>query len=160
MQEFRPMSVSGILDTTFRLYREHFVTFLLIALVVYVPYSLLATFVLPVQTVATSSAPGAVPQPGNRMPSARTSPVAYSSAPASVPQFNPVGTLLGFSGVFLFMVIFLPLCSAALTYNISAAYLGKNLSAGESYQRALPRLAALLGTQILAGLTVMLGLSC
>ena len=39
------MSVSEILDTTFRLYRERFVTFLLIALIVYVPYSLLATFV-------------------------------------------------------------------------------------------------------------------
>ena len=42
MQEFRPMSIPDILDTTFRLYRDRFVTFLLIALVVYVPYSLLA----------------------------------------------------------------------------------------------------------------------
>ncbi len=57
----------------------------------------------------------------------------------------------------MFLVIFMPLCSAALTHNISAAYLGKELSAGESYQRALPRLAGLIGTQFLAGVVVVLG---
>jgi hypothetical protein len=137
MQEFRPMSVSGILDTTFRLYRDRFVTFLLIALIVYVPFSLLTTFVLPAQTATASSAHGAGPSP---------------------PQFNVVGSLLGFSGIFVFSVIFLPLCSAALTHNISAAYLGKDLSAGDSYKRAAPRLAGLIGTQILAGIIVLLGL--
>ncbi len=134
MQEFRPMSVSEILDTTFRLYRERFLTFLLIALVVYVPYSLLATVVTP--------APVAVTAPGAR------------GAP---PQFDATTTFLGLGVLFVFAVIFLPLCSAALTQNISAAYVGKELSAGESYQRAVPRLAGLIGTQILAGIIVVLG---
>ena len=52
MQEFRPMSIPDILDATFRLYRDRFVTFLLIALVVYVPYSLLAALLLPEQPAA------------------------------------------------------------------------------------------------------------
>jgi hypothetical protein len=84
-------------------------------------------------------------------------PVAPRSARAPAPEFNVGAVLLGFLGFFLFAAIFLPLCSAALTQNISAAYLGKELSAGESYQRAAPRLAGLIGTQILAGLIVVLG---
>jgi hypothetical protein len=127
------MSVSDILDTTFRLYRERFVTFLLIALIVYVPFSLLATFVLPAQAAAAPHVRGAAP------------------------QFDWAGASLGLAGVFVFAVIFLPLCSAALTHNISAAYLGKDLSAGDSYQRAVPRLAALIGTQFLAGIIVLVG---
>ena len=77
MHEFRPMSVSDILDTTFRLYRERFVTFLLIALVVYVPYSLLATLITPAQAVAA--------------PASRGTP----------PQIRPCGTLLGSLWTFL-----------------------------------------------------------
>ena len=70
---------------------------------------------------------------------------------------NLAPLLIGMAGLFIFAVIFLPLCAAALTLNISAAYLGKELSAGESYQRAAPRLAGLIGTQILAGIIVLLG---
>jgi hypothetical protein len=131
------MSVSGILDTTFRLYRDRFVTFLLIALVVYVPYSLLAVVITPAH--------------------AATHAANTHGVPGAAPQVDFTGSLLGFFGFFVYAVIFLPLCSAALTHNISAAYLGKELSAGESYQRALPRLAGLIGTQILAGLIVLLG---
>ena len=40
-QQLRPMGIGDILDVTFRLYRQRFLTFLLIALVVYVPYALL-----------------------------------------------------------------------------------------------------------------------
>ena len=36
MHELRPMGIGDILDATFRLYRQRFVTFLLIALIVYV----------------------------------------------------------------------------------------------------------------------------
>ena len=50
------------------------------------------------------------------------------------------------------------ICTAALVHNISSAYLGKELSAGESYQRALSRLAELIGTQLLVGIVVVLGL--
>ena len=134
MQEFRPMSISEILDVTFRLYREHFATFLIIALIVYLPYSLLAAFVLPMMGGAA-----VVPVPGGP------------------PQFNPGPMILMFAGLFLLVVIFLPLCVAALTQNISAAYLGQKLSAAESYQRTMPRLGALILTQLLAGIVILIG---
>jgi hypothetical protein len=153
MQEFRPLSVSDILDTTFRLYRDRFVTFLLIALVVYVPYSLLATLITPAEQAAASAAshPSVATGPGH------LNPRVAQPATATAPQFNVTGFVLGLLGVFVFAVIFMPLCTAALTHNISAAYLGKELSAGESYKRAAPRLAGLIGSQILAGIIVFLG---
>ena len=64
MQDFRPMSIPDILDATFRLYRDRFVTFLLIALIVYVPYSLLATFLTPAELVAA----GLFPALGRKSP--------------------------------------------------------------------------------------------
>ncbi len=130
MHEFRPMSVSEILDTTFRLYRERFVTFLTIALIVYVPFALLMAVVL--------------------------TPLAMSTATNSGP--SPVALLVSGLAMLILALVMMPLCSAALTHNISAAYLGQNLSAAESYQRALPRLGGLIGSQILAGIIVMLGL--
>jgi hypothetical protein len=58
-------------------------------------------------------------------------------------------------------LIALPLCSAAYIHNISAAYLGTELSAWESYQRAAPRLLPLLVTQLFVGLLVLIGyLAC
>jgi hypothetical protein len=109
-------------------------TFLLIALFVYVPYSLMVAFVLPVPAAAAPAVPG------------------------TVPQFDREATLLRCSELVLFGLIVLPLGGAALTHSISAAFLGKQLSAGESYRRAAPRLAGLIGTQILAWLAPFLGL--
>jgi hypothetical protein len=145
MQEFRPMSVSDILDTTFRLYRERFVAFFLISLMVYVPYTLLITLITP------------TPSPGAPAANPFATPSRGAPAPAT-PKLDPMTAVAGGLGVFLFACILLPLCSAALTINISSAYIGKELSAGASYQLALPRLAALVGTQILAGLMVILGI--
>ncbi len=86
MQEFRPMSIPDILDTTFRLYRDRFVTFLLIALVVYVPYSLLAALVLP--------APRIIP---------------VAPANQAAPQLDAGANLLGLSVMAVFFVILMPL---------------------------------------------------
>ncbi len=47
--ELRPMGIGDILDVTFRLYRQQFLTFLLIALTVYVPYALLVAVSQPFQ---------------------------------------------------------------------------------------------------------------
>ena len=47
MQELRPMSVPGILDATFQLYRDRFATFVTIALVVYVPIAVVSAIAMP-----------------------------------------------------------------------------------------------------------------
>ena len=152
MREFRPMSVPEILDMTFRLYRERFVTFLLIALIVYLPYSLLTTLTLIGQQPAVSAAPGpGVPTGPGHQPSLGP---AY---PGAGPQFNVAGFALSMFGVFLFLVIFMPLCTGA-----DAEYFGRIPRQGTVSRRKLPaallRLSGLIGTQILAGIIVVLGL--
>jgi hypothetical protein len=145
MPELRPMGVGDILDATFRLYRQRFVAFLLIALVVYVPYGLLASVLQPFPTA---------PQPV----AAQRGAAHDARAPhAEFAQVSAVTFVPWIIMVFLFAVILLPLCSAALVQNISASYLGEDLSAGQSYARAAPRLFGLVGTQMLAGLAMMVG---
>lgn len=132
MQDLRPMSISEILDVTFRLYRERFTTFLTIALVVYLPFAAIAALV-PLAIGPAVVQPTATPTPG------------------TMPSINPGPMIAGGVGMLLLMLIFRPLCIAALTSNISAAYLGQKLSAAESYQRAVPRLLPLIGTFLLIG---------
>lgn len=149
--ELRPMGIGDILDTTFRMYRERFLPFLLIALVVYVPYAFLLALSAPFQTPAQ---PVFIPQ------------ATFSEGEMQTPTFdesnlvvkpNPVGAILGILGTIIYAFVLFPLCTAALVHNISASYLGEDLTAGQSYTRALPRLPGLLGTQILVGLAVFAG---
>jgi hypothetical protein len=65
--------------------------------------------------------------------------------------------LAGSLGILLFAIVFLPLCVAALTHNISAAYLGENLSATESYRRAAPRVGSLILTMLVVGIICGIG---
>lgn len=126
VQELRPMGIGDILDVMFRLYRRRFLTFLLIALIVYVPYALLLAL----------------------------APTAAAGVPAAA---NPLSFVLGIAGFAMFAIVLLPLCGAALVHNISASYLGENLTAAESYKRATPRLLGLLGTQLLSIIVIMIG---
>jgi magnesium-transporting ATPase (P-type) len=132
--ELRPMGVGDILDTTFRLYRQRFLTFLLIALAVYLPYAILVSLL-------ESATPAVVVQAG----------------PAAQPQFSAQAFGLRMVAMGLFWIILIPLSTAALIQNISASYLGERLSAGDSYARAMPRLLPMLGTQILVTLAVAIG---
>jgi len=143
--DLRPMGIGDILDTTFRLYRRRFLTFLLIALVVYVPYGILMASLTPI-TIQQHHAVGQ-----HRV-------VVQPNQPDIAPVEIHPGQIAGVSiGIFLFAIVLLPLCSAALVQNISASYLGENLSAWQSYSRAAPRLLGLLWTEILSGLIIMVG---
>jgi hypothetical protein len=141
-QELRPMGVGDILDVAFRLYRQRFFTFLLIALIVYVPYSLL----MAVFPTAMTQQQTVVIQPEGKGPQ-----------PLEIQTFNPAVFIASMVGVFIFAVVLLPLCGAALVHNISASYLGEELTAGQSYARAAPRLLGLIGTNILTGLAMWVG---
>ncbi len=129
-QDLRPMGIGDILDVTFHLYRRRFLTFLLIALVVYVPYSLLAALL---QMAATGQ-------------------VAAGGSHAALALF-----IVSAIGGIIFLWVLVPLCGAAMVHNISASYLGEDISAGRSFARAGSRLLPLLGAQWLAALVIILG---
>ena len=133
-QDLRPMGIGDILDTTFRLYRRRFLTFLLIALIVYIPY---AIFMALVQPLAAN--------------------VSTVSASSRQMQFQPGSFAILMIALIVYGLILSPLCQAALVHNISASYLGEEISAGESYSRALSRLLPLLGSQIMAGVIILIG---
>jgi hypothetical protein len=152
MPELRPMGIGDILDATFRIYRQRFLVFLLIALIVYVPYAFLVDVFQMSVVTAPHSAGGVTQRPDFSV----TGPAVRHAPPT--PEINWAPFAVGAVGMLIFAVVLMPLCMAALMHNISASYLGENLSAGQSYARAAPRLLPLLGTQILGGLIVMLGL--
>jgi hypothetical protein len=168
--ELRPMSIGDILDTSFRLYRDRFGAFLTIVLLAYVPFGLLfAVF----QTVvgfqqqqnpfsAALRQQQAFPQVAQGGPielvmvspqigGGQFDPDAVATAP------DPAVAIASGIGVFLFAVIVMPLCQGALAHNISAAYLNEELTAGQSYARAWPKLFRLLGASFLVGISVMFG---
>ena len=122
LQDLRPMGIGDILDTTLRLYRQRFVTFLAIVLVTYVPYAIVVALLIPQQAQ----------NPG---------------------ELNFVWIV----PVLLMALIVAPLCEAAILHNISAGYLGEDLSASSSYRRALPRLLTLILARLLVGIVIMLG---
>lgn len=135
--ELRPMGVGDILDVTFRLYRDRFVQFVTIALVVYVPLAV----------------PNALLQ------------VQAQSFRDRLPQMRPeealpmAGRLYANMALVLFLgFVFGALCSGALVHNASSAYLGQELGSWQSYTRAAPRLLRLLGAQFLVGLAVLAGM--
>ena len=129
------MGIGDILDTTFRLYRRRFLTFLLIALIVDIPY---AIFMALVQPLAAD--------------------VSTVSASSPQMQFQPGSFVIPMIGLIVYGLILSPLCQAAMVHNISASYLGEAISAGQSYSRALSRLLPLLGSQIMAGVIILIGL--
>jgi hypothetical protein len=133
------------------LYRQRFLTFLLIALIVYVPYALFVAVVQP--SWIAEGPPVAAPEP-----SPMSGRVTVRAQPVSPFEYVDVtGFAVWMAGIFLFGFVLLPLCGAAMVQNISASYLGEELSAGGSYSRAAPRFLPLLGTNILYGLVVLLG---
>jgi hypothetical protein len=166
------MGVGDILDAAFRLCRRRFGTFLAISAVVCVPTSF-ATAVL--MGAARALAPTEQPDDDgllNAMAS-RSSlghwalGRASSRGLAQALNLDNLGlSLLGLvASIALILLAFAlvfsiayPLCTGALVVNISASYLGEEVSAGQSYGRALRRLWRLLMAQAWSTMLVLLGL--
>lgn len=132
--QLQPMSVGDILDTAFRLYRNRLVTYLMIALVVYLPYAL----VMAVMRAGLDS---------------------LNAHAGATPGLGAVIALSGvaIAGTLVFVLIVYPLSTAALVQNISSTYLGQRIGAIESYRRGARRLLSLLGAQVLVALLLMAG---
>lgn len=130
-QQFHPMSVSQVLDRTFRLYRGHFLRFMAIACVVYVPAGLL-------QAVA-------VPFLNFSLQSGRAGPgLGVAAAVASLVT------------AFL-MMLAQSLCTGALTRAVSETYLGRDITVKGAYTSVLPVFPTMILAGILVGLVVFVG---
>jgi hypothetical protein len=162
--ELRPMAIGDILDTTFRLYKWRFLPFLTITLLAYVPFGLvMGVFQTSLGMVQQSPFEPAGFQARvlgadrelTRLPWAQIGPGGQFEPQPVMPSLGAV--IAGSLGTILFVLIVLPLCQGALVHNISASYLGEDLSAASSYGRAAPRLVRMLVVQLLAGIAIMIG---
>lgn len=139
----KPRTFSEILDASFRLYRENFISFIGILAIVYVPMTLVLIVV-----------------------------TAYFLGPLIELQANPnqaqnpqevfekmIGPLIAlYVALFLIYMVAIPIASGALTRAVGARYLNEEISIGKCYGHILGMVAKYVGTILLAGLVIGLGL--
>jgi len=131
MLDLRPMGIGEILDRSFRLYRDNFLAFFGILLVVngsiYVVQhlALLAASLLGQAGGATAAAIGAA----------------------------AAGGMAG-----IVALVLTPLAQGALTLAVSERFLGRQLPVKEAYKRIMPRFLSLLGAGFFVWVVVVLGM--
>ncbi len=142
--QFEPMSVGGILDQTFRLYRRNFTRFLAIVAIVQVPLGLAGALLAAWAVSSSTLDPTAMAE----METGATAP----EMPGSL------GVMLGgvFLGLFLAMLS-LTLCQAALVKAVSESYLGNDVSVGKAYRFILPKVLTIIGAGIIVWFLTVLG---
>jgi hypothetical protein len=156
--ELRPMGVGDIFDTTFRLYRTRFLTFVTIALCVYIPYSLIAAGLEGAKTGIYGSYEAEADETEEA-----TDLLDDENRGPDVSEYATRGYsgmlyyFLSMAGYLFFVVLVFPLCIGAIIQNISAAYLGEEQSAVESYRRAGRRILKLIAVQIAVTLITSIG---
>lgn len=127
--EIRAMGLGEILDTGFRLLRNHFALLLGIAAVVYLP----------------AGAFGALVEDFLQDPSAATS------------AGDPTLVMLSLAGLVLTFAVLSPITSCAITHALGELYLGRSVTVGDSFRTALSLVLPLVGTSLLATLLVLVG---
>jgi hypothetical protein len=126
--EIRPMSVGEILDTGFRLLRNHFGLLIGISAVAYVPMGVFQVLIAQLAGAGTQQAPA-----------------------TAIPMLILVLLLA------LAYAVALPLVATALTMAIGDVYVGRPTSAGQALRRSWSILLPVVGTSLLATLLIMLG---
>jgi len=134
---FEPMSVGGILDRSFRLYRQRFVRFLAIVAIIQVPLHLLTLAFTVFITFGLGSMQGS------------------SDSESAAILFAVLG--LGWVLFVLLTVVGQQLSTAALLKGVSESYLGRDVSVGQAYRFVVPKLLSLIGSALLVGLIAGLG---
>ena len=136
MPGFEPMSVGGIIDNAFRLYKRNFLRFIAIVAIVQVPMSLLMIFAQSLMTVG-----------GQGLSQGRGPQVA---------MFLGGSAAMIVAG--LFGIVAGNLSKAALVKSVSESYLGEEVTVREAYRYVLPKLLTIILASILVGLIAGAGL--
>ncbi len=132
--EFQPMSVGQILDRTFTLYRRNFLHYIAIVAVAVVPFRVLLYLAM----VLVDDMVG----------------MAENEAQSALAVMMIVTGIIGM----IIAAIAQALARAALLRAVSGSYLGEDVSLGQAYRKALPRLWSILVAGFLVGIITWLGL--
>lgn len=137
--EIKELGVGGILDQAIRIVKDHFGLLFGIVAVLFLPFSLLASF------VELAMAP-TIPDDPTKINLAEVMQAAQQAQLYSAPFY------------LLNALIISPLTNAAIVFATANLYLGRSASIGESFSRAVKLIIPLLITNILVGLAVFGGL--
>jgi len=163
--DFEPMSIGGILDRTFRIYKDSFVRFVTIVAVIQVPIALLTL-------ISTSAFRRGVPvrqqtyepsERGGRQGREYTVVEGRRARVSATRQdvAGPAAAIFGGLGLVVAGILGLlgqVLCSGALTKSVSESYLGNEITVGQAYSFILPKFLTLIWAGICVVLLVWLGL--
>jgi hypothetical protein len=147
--KLKPMAVGEILDASFRLYRENWLKFVAILAVAYVPITLLSMALL---GVVFSNMPTPV-QMHEGMTQEQMAAAMQSQMKAVLPGLIAMGATL-----ILFSLIAQPLATGAITRAVGARYLNEEISVGNAYRAIGGMFFKYLGSILLAGLVIGLGM--
>lgn len=139
----RQLSLSELLDESFRLYRSNFLTFVAIAALVLVPYTLI-NFV--VQYPFQAQIAEIQNQANSNNPFGAQSPFALLAEMFSWYLILVVVSLL-------YSVLFQPIMEGALAHSISQRYLNREIGVVSSFGMALRHAPALIGARMIPVLT-------
>jgi hypothetical protein len=136
----RQLDLGELLDESFRLYRNHFLTFAAIAALILVPYALVsfaAQYPLQAQLANLQS-----------QANSGANPFAQPSS------FDLIGDIIfWYIGIIavnlLYVVMFQPLLEGTLAYTISQRYLGRESGVGEGFGAAIRHIPALIGARLI-----------
>jgi len=156
-RQFEPMSVGQILDLAFKLYRQNFVRYVTIVAVVMVPAGLLFMVPLNIMQNWEQTRGGDISGQAEGFARLAEGSGALKSAPAA-PTPQQAITMLGFLVVGMVLLLFgYQISQGALFKSVSESYLDREVSVGEAYRFALPKIWSILGASILVGIITMLG---
>lgn len=164
-QQFEPMSIGGILDRTFRLYKNNFVRFITIVAIIQVPITLLMLVSTSLMQSGFSVSPavdyGDLRNEGtSNMEGTMGNEGESGLGGMDWEGPNPGAIILSMIVVLIGVIAAVlgnMLCQGALTKSISEFYLGHEITVGQAYKFVLPKLLTLIGAGILVGLIVWLG---
>ena len=161
-QNFEPMSIGRILDSTFKIYKNNFIRFVTIVAIIQVPVALLTTVS---NSVLMRGAP--VRQGIDFEQLKRVAEQAPENADdkelrapfetASEDESNPAVFVFGAAGIVIGVIMGIfgnTLCQGALIKSVSESYLGNEITVAEAYKFVLPKLWTLIVAGILVSLAV------
>lgn len=164
--DFEPMSIGGILDRTFKIYRDNFIRFVTIVAIIQVPIAL-------IMIVSLSVLQRGVPVQNRRasdqsVRETRQNPENFnfgrrrtSTNNAGQDENNPFVFFVGSFGMMISGILGMLahiLCRGALTKSVSESYLGAEITVAQAYSFVLPKFLTLIGAGILVVLIVYMGL--
>lgn len=141
----RQLGLGELLDESFRLYRNNFLTFVAITALILVPYTLISLMIqVPLQTKLVELQS----QVSSANPFGTQSPFAFFA------EFF-FWYLILFAVGLIYSVVFQPLLEGALAHSIAQRYLGREIGVGGSFGMALRHAAGLIGARLIP---VLIGL--